>query len=117
MLSCSKAASRLFWPSALRSSPAPQSGPSGPKPPREDRRWEEQPPRFFTHRHLADLHAAAQVGKRLLDELADRERRHAHGIDRQHEVTAVLVEQPSAVGKKRREIFFEAPEFARRTAS
>src|SRR3954471_22927575 len=110
MLSCSKAASRLFWPSALRSSPAPQSGPSGPRPPREDRRWEEQPPRFFTHRHLAHLHAAAQVGKRLLDELADCERGHAHRIDRQHEEPAVLVKERSAIDEKRCEIFFEAPE-------
>ena len=48
----------------------------------------------------------------LLDQLADRQRRHAHGIDCQHQEAAVPVEQLAAIGEQRREIFLEPPDLA-----
>src|SRR4051812_29963437 len=94
------------WP-VRRSSPALRSGRLGPSPAREDRRRQAQPTRFLAYRHLAHLDGTAQIAERLPDELADCDRRHADGIDGQHEEAAVLVEKPAAVDEERREVFLQ----------
>jgi len=61
-----------------------------------------------------DAASSAEIAEQLIQQLADRERGHAHRIDRQHQETAVLVEELAAIGEQRRDIFFEPPDFARR---
>ncbi len=87
------------------------------RPAREDGGRQQQPPRLLAHRHLAHLDRPAEIADDLLYQFADRQRRHPHRIDGQHEESAVRIEQPAAVGEQRREIFLQPPDLACRTAA
>ena len=51
------------------------------------------------------------------EQLADRQRRHAHRIDGEHEEAAVGVEQPAAIGDQAGQILLEPPDLALRPAA
>ena len=59
--------------------------------------------------HVAALHLPAEAGGRLAEQLADRQRRHPHGVNRQHQEAAVGVEQPAAIRQQRRQMLLQPP--------
>src|SRR3954454_13737582 len=94
-----------------------QSAPLGPRPASEDRGREQQAPRVLANPHLAHLQCTAEISEQLFDQLADRQRGHAHGINGEDQEAAVLVEQLPAVHKQRREILLQPPDLAFRPAT
>ncbi len=77
------------------------------RPTCKDRGRQKQSSRLFPHRHVAAFDPAAEIAKRLIEQFADRERGHAHRINRQHQEPAVRIEQLAAIGDQAGERLLE----------
>src|SRR3569832_2248481 len=92
-------------------------GALAPAPPSPDRGRQQQPARFLAHGEFARLDLAAEIAQRLRQQFADRQRRHAHGIDGEEQEARFRVEQLAAIGAQAGQPFLQPPYLALRPAA